>query len=1485
MLRQLPWNLPINKFDMEMCMIRPQIPSELIDMCRVCTSVTPGEPQVWIGSDKAFTFDHVYDIQSVQDQVYDSSVYDLIEGCFDGFNATVLAYGQTGSGKTYTMGTGFDVNISPDELGIVPRAVEHLFSGINERRKSVQEAGLSPPEFKVNAQFMELYNEEIIDLLDTARDPDIKAIQCLKIGALSRTTASTQMNAQSSRSHAIFTLHIKQQRVIQSMKPEAENENEDGTTQEMLSDFETLTAKFHFVDLAGSERLKRTGATGDRAKEGISINCGLLALGNVISALGDKNKKSTHVPYRDSKLTRLLQDSLGGNSRTLMIACISPSDRDFMETLNTLKYANRAKNIRNKIVANQDKTSKTIAALRLEIQQLQLELIEYKQGKRVVDADGVEGMNDMYHENNMLQTECNNLRMRVKAMQETIDTLTARNTQLLAEMAEHSFNLPGTDGEKTEMSSVIQCYLKEIEELRSKLMESESLCQHLRKAQSRPVTAQHRISLSPMSPSAIAMTGQYDIGFEVESENVVDILQEAKKDVEKLKSQTKKTKSKITKEDKMDLENGNENQLQNQEDGLEENSDEMGNENDEEDNSGDDDDSSDPDSENKENYGENLAELSCEITIKQKLIEELERSQLRLQTMKQQYEDKMMILQQKIMATEQERDKVLSNLGSKSAGTDDKAKKIKIEYQKKLNNLQNDMKKMQSAKKEHARLLRSQLEYERQLRTLKNEVSEMKRMKVQLMNKIKEASTKHKNQEQERNREISKLKKQSRVRDNQIRTLESDKRMKEVVLKRKQEEVQMLRKKVQPLSDKVAGRNVKAMKAREEAALAKRRLIFSPKVAKQRWQHLEKDISKLAMNKQVQSHMEKEMEQLLTEREKLSHRLEKLLNKRDKAILEQKDEDKVRGYEEEIENIKTNVNYIHERITECQANIMQVEESKEDIDIQGLVNSLQHEETRYLLEKILNLSINQSLVVAQKEASLKDTETKMAQVVQSNALHQQLLQHVLDHSDLELYNFVTMNAQDEDANTDSGSSTRSQSPTNDLASQIMPAFGGVVSESVPNKDFQNKADKARRRTATHQELLYVPNALTKSENYFPSLNEESWKSYDAPDGSTGNGLTRVPSAPGSLKAMQLLSEPSPIQRRKQLAKLIQPDSPKIPRKISYSNLMSSRQLSYSVDLPQNMTPPSSPPVRRRENNVFSRLTNTVETKDKNVDHGKISIYSGKPVSGKSVPLICSHVAEGHTRAVLSVVATNDLLFSSSKDRTVKMWDLHRGQEIQSLSGHPNNVAVVKYSEPTHLCFSVSTSYIKVWDIRTNPSTCVKTLSSSGLTTHGPMTLNTPSRTLQVPPGETQINDIALNSDGNVLFLSCRKLFHCVGKLSGGHQAPVMCLAVDNLNKDNISVITGSKDHYIKVFEVSNAQSGVHTPKLNLEPPHYDGIQSLAIRGDYLFSGSRDMCIKKWDLANQFLVQSLNQAHKDWICDLNFPTHKQCIAKQLPSRLS
>ncbi|CAL4097079.1 unnamed protein product, partial [Meganyctiphanes norvegica] len=286
-------------------------------------------------------------------------------------------------------------------------------------------------------------------------------------------------------------------------------------------------------------------------------------------------------------------------------------------------------------------------------------------------------------------------------------------------------------------------------------------------------------------------------------------------------------------------------------------------------------------------------------------------------------------------------------------------------------------------------------------------------------------------------------------------------------------------------------------------------------------------------------------------------------------------------------------------------------------------------------------------------------------------------------------------------------------------------------------------------------------------------------------------------------------KPSPILSRKNYDRQ-ESTSPRLGRR-SYTSLSTSN-LNYvrqnSADNNPEMTPPTSPTMYRRstsrDENVFSRLTSTPSVKENRPDTGTINPHTGR-MSQRSV-LACTHVAQGHSKAVLSVFATDDLLFSASKDRTVKVWDLVRGQEIQSLGGHPNNVQCVKYHEAQRVCFTVSSSFIKVWDLRENPSKCVKTLSSSGLTTNGPTQIASHSRTLQMPAGETQINDIALSNTTNILYSAGGNIVriwdlrkhHSVGKLAGGHQAAVMCLAVDSTCPGQDTVATGSKDHYIKV---------------------------------------------------------------------------------------
>ncbi|KAH8967205.1 hypothetical protein BDL97_03G066500 [Sphagnum fallax] len=354
---------------------RPLIEKEIVEKCRECVAYSCDGRQLVLGKDRRFTFDHVFGPMSGQEDVYLDCVKPLVDSCIAGYNATVLAYGQTGSGKTFTMGCGNSMSLLEEELGILPRAIRHLYEGVEERTNQA--------EFLIKCAFVEIYNEEIKDLLhpdtpsksisirEDANGDIILAgvkeevvtsfenmIRCLEHGSVFRTTGSTLMNQQSSRSHAIFTIIVEQR-----------------SLQEGSSSNDVITAKFHLVDLAGSERAKRTGAVGMRFKESVTINCGLLALGNVISALGDERKRGHHVPYRESKLTRMLQDSLGGNSRTCMIACISTADTSFEETLNTLKYANRARNIRNKPVINRDPQAVMLNQLRQEVRALQVELL------------------------------------------------------------------------------------------------------------------------------------------------------------------------------------------------------------------------------------------------------------------------------------------------------------------------------------------------------------------------------------------------------------------------------------------------------------------------------------------------------------------------------------------------------------------------------------------------------------------------------------------------------------------------------------------------------------------------------------------------------------------------------------------------------------------------------------------------------------------------------------------------------------------------------------------------------------------------------------------------------------------------------------------------------------------------------------------------------------------------------------------------------
>lgn len=323
--------------------------------------------------EKKFTFDKSFwshneaDVHFAgQDAIYESFGEEFLDHNFDGYHTCIFAYGQTGSGKSYTMmGT-------PDQPGLIPRTCRGLF----ERVEAEQNGSIT---YNVHVSYFEIYNEHVKDLLTPHTVPPTylkiresksdgvyvqnltdEPVKCyedieriMKMGDLNRTTASTKMNDTSSRSHAVFTLTLKQ----------IQHDIATDSTIERL-------ARMRLVDLAGSERAGRTEATGQRLREGGNINQSLTTLGRVIAALADPKRqravrmtgfqnqtkrRAEVVPYRDSVLTWLLKDSLGGNSKTAMVACISPTDYD--ETLSTLRYADQAKRIRTKAHVNQDAVS------------------------------------------------------------------------------------------------------------------------------------------------------------------------------------------------------------------------------------------------------------------------------------------------------------------------------------------------------------------------------------------------------------------------------------------------------------------------------------------------------------------------------------------------------------------------------------------------------------------------------------------------------------------------------------------------------------------------------------------------------------------------------------------------------------------------------------------------------------------------------------------------------------------------------------------------------------------------------------------------------------------------------------------------------------------------------------------------------------------------------------------------------------------------
>ncbi|CAD8175364.1 unnamed protein product [Paramecium octaurelia] len=805
--------------------VRPFNEKELKQKEGVCLETS--EKQVTLlQSARLFTFDYVFDQNASQDQVYKKCVSNLVQRCFEGYNSTILAYGQTGSGKTHTMGTtGVDQLANKNNMGMIPRVITQIFEEIEKIDQ----------EILISCSYLELYNEQIIDLLQetsissqpTIREEKDRTItilnlttilvnnpnemlQVLNRGAAHRTTAATQMNMTSSRSHAIFTIYFK-------INPK--DDSEDGT----------LNAKFHFVDLAGSERLKKTLAQGKTMEEGININQSLLVLGNVIKTLSDQKKKSqTHIPYRESKLTRILQDSLGGNSNTCMIACVSPAESNYEETLNTLKYASRAREIQNKPTQNRDPHAIQILGLRQEIAAL---VEQNKQFQELLQVNGVK-----------------------------FDSIKK------VSVSQYSSNIPHTCEEHLEMIQKQKQALLvwerlgsqhklEVQKLQSQINDQEIELHNLKKKKD-IIFKQFQEAKKILQKFNIPYTN-YD-----EDDEIEDLYDE----VDKLKQESKEKEYKIlTMQKEIDelLQDAHRDQyilckkqkelmiLQRKLEKLEP----------------------------KDNFESPAQDSECdeEVVCNDSMIKEtnlqIEEFESNLQVMtiknfelkRQLAEDMKKEFQQQISILEAQKSSLMKQVNQKQDATQMNALKVKLqEYESKINEMR--------LKEQNMRQMQKKLEeQENQVKDLKINIEKMKKQKVELIKKMKQDNEKYIKDKEEKQKELILIKKLKIQQDAALSKLKNENCKKEVLLRRKEDEI--LKQRNEKVIDKGSSLSFKkSQKAQTYDSMEKQiESLFSQLISGgQAENQIKREITKLEQLQEEVNQIEQKICQLQIKREQTS---------------------------------------------------------------------------------------------------------------------------------------------------------------------------------------------------------------------------------------------------------------------------------------------------------------------------------------------------------------------------------------------------------------------------------------------------------------------------------------------------------------------------------------------------------------------------------------------------------------------------------------
>ena len=1388
--------------------VRPLVGSEKIESQQVCVTTIPENNQIRLGKDRDFTFDNVFGIDTPQPEIFEKCTKGLVLSCFEGYNATVLAYGQTGSGKTYTMGTSQRFNVLEEDLGIVPRVMGMIFSEIQQRKETAQ--------FVVKVSFLEIYNEEIHDLLannvTTEKPISIREdkgnimlmglheevvssydemCECLDRGTLKRSTACTLMNSTSSRSHAIFTINIEQQII----NPEDESQEE------------FMMAKFHFVDLAGSERAKRTGASGATLKEGININKGLLCLGNVISALTEESKKSNFVPYRDSKLTRILQDSLGGNAKTYMIACVSPAEINFEETLNTLKYASRARHIKNKPVINRDPQSALVAQLKQEVFSLKEEMRNYK---RLLNVQGVE---DIKENLEFLKKSDQESDEQLKELKLQNQQLERKVSQLTAELEVNKTHLNTAEIQTMQLSrdkallkSRVEMYMKQCQEAgletqqdSEDLSNAEEFANEIEKLKS---------ELKQKETTIKEMQLEYENLLKA-SERDQELLTKKTEELEKLK---RKKPSKVQNEPEIEVNVEDYGRMfaesvlakieQNETTSVEEQEIEETEETEEPEES--------EDEEARKNLQqEQLNRMESSIQEKEELMKTIqetfkEHQNKLMEEMNGQYYKKMLELEGELNKIVSERDQALEKMRESSSS--DK-QRVSERYRQKIAQLEEQLKHNRNKDKEQSSLYKMIENQKSKLSKLSDEIQRAKQQKVSLIRKFKEENEANKKWKIARQKEILQMKRQNLKKDQEIRKLNAENRKKELIARRKTEEIASIQRRQ---------REVEMRKKRPSSlnkeVLSKWVADFTTACAR------EKELKEVTRAEIVEKNqLENQITALNRKYASFKLKIERAQMEVDNGLGTEQtkqtiEEDKVNltEIEEQLETLEAKLSYKQQKLLEFS---QEIAHSKIQ-DIKAMSNTIKTiDDSQNLIQALFDEVMKKASECKALTKEIQNKDYSIEEFKDSLEQAKKEREALVKQSELEL-NRIKKEFEDKEKYA------LEQLEEKNNSHVIIP-----VDYSEPS---ERKLEELEQRENEHlQHIQELQTNLASVTQKYNSL-RGNWSETKTPEDPKPRNRS---STVNSLQAA----------REKAKNKKTQPEQ----------NSKGPRRSTQALKFPKNLPSEEKPDVwERLQPKSSSRTRNYGNTEE-------ASLFDVKQ------KWTCLQSIEAHSGAVCSMVSNENILYTGS-NKSFKLWSLDNMSMISEVPAHSSFIRTMTFWPEHGLIITACSNLINIWDAISlqnigslrghNEEVRALYMQNGLLFSAGKSSGNGSSifvwdlKKSQTPIAEKEKNQdvFSINAYEDVLYYASRN--HRVGRMQISDfemlkaYEPPHFDTVTSLAIYKNSIVSGSRDKNLRRWELN-----ADTPFPTVLSAHNDWVNSLATdcMGSAIYSAGKEGRIRVW----------------------------------------